>query len=500
MIRLLFLHIILIVVIFQINCQEIEIANLNSNPILTLRIKSCKIQTGNVYIIHPINTTNLELTINSLTNLAYKKINNHLSEIVKLKIKLLYSNFIQIQPRKRLARSLNLIGTTWKWISGSPDAEDLHIINTTLNNLIESNNQQYKVNEQIGKRLESLTRAVNKVIESKHENQIILNEIETITTIINIDLINKILEEIQDAILWTKISVANSKILTTQEIHTIRVLLEDQGVYTDLPDEALNLVQPKIAVNHETLLYILRVPKLEREESAILQIHPLNNNNSMIRKYPTHLIKSSHGLFTTTKPDEFIQRSSYISKYSDQCISSLILGKKSYCTTRRENSTEAQLITDNQLLVTNAKSELLKTDCGPDNRILEGNFLITFYNCTVTIRNQQFSSISRIVQPSIIQGAMYNLIIHHQLEEDDINYLNNKTITNRKMINHVYLKQFTNQLWHWSLFGGLTLSTIITITLAVFALLYYRQTVRYFISKLTKRDPKSSSQNPIEDA
>lgn len=489
--------IIIFVGILRLNCQNIEITNLNTHPILTLKTKSCKIQTGNFHIIHPINITNLELTINSLTNLAYRKINNHLSEIVKLKIKLLYSNFIQLKPQKRIVRSLDLIGTTWKWISGSPDAEDLHIINSTMNELIDSNNQQLKINEQLGNRLASLSNTINKVIESKHENQIILNEIETITTIMNIDLMNNILEEIQDAILWTKVSIANNKFLTAHEINTIKTLLEDQGVYTDLPDEALSLVQPKIAVNGETLLYILRVPELEKDESTIFQIHPLNNNNSMIKHYPRNLIKSRNSLFTTNKPDEYVQHISYIRKYSDSCISKLILGTKSFCTTIRENKTEAQLITDNLLLINNAKSDLLKSDCGPDNRVLKGNFLISFSNCTLSFGNQQFVSLSHTVQPSIFQGAMHNLAIHYHQEEDDLNYVSNRSIINRKMIDHVYLKQFTHHLWNWSLLGGITLSTTLTITLAIFALLHYRQTVRYFIAKLTK---KEFIQNPREDA
>lgn len=480
--------------------QDLGITNLNKQPILVLKSSTCKIQLGSISIIHPINITNLEITVNHLTNLAHTKINNHLTDIVKLKIKLLYSNFIQLRPpTHRRIRSLNLIGTTWKWISGSPDAEDLHIINTTMNNLIESNNQQYKINAQLGNRLQSLTNAVNKVMERKNDNAIILNEIETITTIMNIDLINKILEEIQEAILWTKVSVTNNKLLSAHEINVIKILLEDQGIHIDLPSEALNLVQPKIAVNENTLLYILRVPQLEKEESTVLQIHPLNINNSMIKHYPTHLIKSKNGLFTTSKPDEYIQQSKYTSKYSDKCISNLIFGRKGYCTTRRDNDTDARTISNNLLLINNAKSDTLKTDCGPDDRVLNGNFLISFSNCNVTFKKLQFVSLEETIQLSIMQGALHNAFMHHQLEEDDLKILNNITITNRRMLDHVYLKQFKNQLWNWSLLGGISLSTVLTICLAIFALFHYRQSIRCIINNLTtskKTNLASSTSNP----
>ena len=59
----------------------------------------CKIQTGNINVIHPINITEIETTVNLLTNVVYQKTNNYLSQIAKHKIKELYSNLVEIRPR-----------------------------------------------------------------------------------------------------------------------------------------------------------------------------------------------------------------------------------------------------------------------------------------------------------------------------------------------------------------------------------------------------------------
>ena len=75
-----------------INSQVLEISNLNNQPILTLRTGSCKIQTGNINIIHPINITEIKITVDLLSTIAYKNSNNFLTHIVKHKIKELYSN------------------------------------------------------------------------------------------------------------------------------------------------------------------------------------------------------------------------------------------------------------------------------------------------------------------------------------------------------------------------------------------------------------------------
>ena len=129
------------------HCQILEISNLNDLPLLTLMTGKCRIQTGNINVIHPINITEIETTGNLLTNVVYQKTNNYLSQIAKHKIKELYSNLVEIRPRDhRGRRSLEPIGAVWKWIGGSQDATDLRIINQTMNELISNNNQQYRIN------------------------------------------------------------------------------------------------------------------------------------------------------------------------------------------------------------------------------------------------------------------------------------------------------------------------------------------------------------------
>lgn len=183
------------------------------------KIGPCKIQTGNIRIKHPINLTDLEIPINQLTNLIYQKQknNNVLNQVGKHKIRELYSNFLQIKPitNKRTKR-WDITGTTWKWIAGNPDAQDLRIIDKSLNQLVSENNHQVKIDTQIGNSISELTSAINQIIGKQHINQIILDEIDVITTILNIDTINKILFNIQEAKIFSKMHVTNSKMLSSK--------------------------------------------------------------------------------------------------------------------------------------------------------------------------------------------------------------------------------------------------------------------------------------------
>lgn len=420
----------------------------------------------------------LENAINTITHFSYENINNELKEIVRLKVKLLYSNFQQLKPKHRTARSLEILGTAWKWIGGSPDADDLRIINTTMNELTENNNKQYRINKQFDHRLRTLTDTINQL--TKEREQVMLNELETIKTIMNIDIINHVLEEIQEAISWTKVSVVSNKILSSPEINSIKTILEDQGVKVELPDEALKLVQPIIAINSNSILYILKIPQLADEEATMLEVFPLSIDNRIIVETPTHLIKTRNKVFKPAKPDEYIQNQ--YREYIDKCTSNLILGRKSDCSTARKNNTTIKLISDGLIIVDNAKGAALSSSCGPDDKLVSGNLLIRFNDCEVTIMNQTFSSktISSTVEP--YWGAVSITEVRWQHHKPMIRQ---DAFENIGTMQHSYLQQF-NSAWNWNLLGGVLVSTIFTLSLAIFVFTFYKRSIRTIADVLPK--------------
>ena len=185
----------------------LQIQNLHENPILLIKTKNCKIQTGVFKIIHPINLTSILDSIESLISIGYRDLVKDvpLANIIQYKTRKLYSNFHQIKPAyHHRARRWDVVGSAWKWIAGSPDADDLRIINSTHSNITDENNLQYQINESINNRLTQLTKAINSIIDRVNSDNAITKEIGIITTIMNIDIIEKTIEDIQDAINWSK--------------------------------------------------------------------------------------------------------------------------------------------------------------------------------------------------------------------------------------------------------------------------------------------------------
>lgn len=263
-----------------------KILNLGNDPIVLIKQNNCKIQTGTVKIIHPINLNQIEESIELMTSKFYTQLTNTnpLNEVVKFRIRKLYSSLYALKPHKtHRRRRWDSLGAAWKWIAGSPDAHDLKIINSTLNDIIDENNQQYRVNRNINNRITQLTQAINEIARSLNNSKAGLDVLQAITTMLSVDVFGELLDNIQEAITLTRVSIINNKILTTREVNVIKSALQDQGVEIAFPDEALQFVTPKIAVKNGDLLYILHVPELENSTSTIMRIFPLIVNNQIIR-------------------------------------------------------------------------------------------------------------------------------------------------------------------------------------------------------------------------
>lgn len=449
------------------------IKNLNDDPVLLHKHKHCWIETGKIKIIHPVNLTSLEknvLVLNKITRVLDSR--NPIAQLAFQKSRTLVSNLRQLKPlQKKRQRRWDKLGTAWKWLAGNPDAEDLRVINSTINTLIDQNNNQVRINKMINNRIEEMTKAINALIEQQAlENKILLQEYDSLTLLLYMDTTNKILEDIQDTIIRTKISLPNNKLLGLNEILIIESILKDQGISVEFPEQALEYVEPKIASRDDLLLYILQVPELQTYPSEIIRITPLIVNNSRIVNLPKFIIKSKSILYTTTKPENPIQTHNYIQSITDRCTYQIITSKSSECDAVEETRTFIDLIADNKILINNGNKIHINSNCGPEDRTLTGNFIISFSNCTLKIGNESF--VSKTLQTNTteeIQGAWSNLFINKNLiEHHNISFINNKIIANRKNMDHISLQQFNHSQWITGIFGGLSTTSVIIVIIIIY--------------------------------
>lgn len=482
----------------QILSQHLEIDDLHQNPILLLKEQNCYIQTGIIKIVHPINLTSLEENVSLFINIS-RKIDKTfpLASLIVRKSRQLADNLYKLKPMKRSRQKRwDIIGKGWKWLAGNPDADDLRIINSTFNSLIDQSNEQIKINEIINERISKITHTINEITSI---NNLLLNETSAISLLISLDTMNGILEEIEDAILRARVSLANSKLLTLKEIFMIETIMNDQGITTNFPEEALSYTKPKIASKTDMLLYILEVPKTN-DHCEIIKIIPLVVNNTIITNTPSYIVKSNKKLYTTNHPESSIQQLHNTKPFLDECIFPIIMGLSSHCSASRTNQTDFFTLPGSNILMNNAKEQYISSNCGPHNRTLTGNFLLHFQNCTIQIANYTFTSEETFSNTVQLTGIFPGLSINKQIiNEQDLSSLSWKTTNNRHRIDHIQLQQFEHRNWLFGLFGGMSTTAIIIITIAI---LCFRRKRVVFTVKYPKfnRSPKQTQKPEVSQS
>lgn len=459
-----------------------SIKYLHNDPVLMIKLSDCKIQNGFDKIVHPINLSSIEQNVLLITKII-RQLDSSLpiAQLATEKSRALINNLRQVKPyNPRRKRRWDTLGSAWKWLAGSPDADDLRLINTTMNELIEQNNQQFIINKMVNERIDDVTKAVNNIIKQQNmENKILIEEYDTITLLLYMDTLNNVLEEIQDTILRSKIALPNNKIITLKEILLIEALLREQGIKLDFPEQALNYVTPKIATKGDMMYYILQTPRLQRLKAEVIQIFPLIVNNTTILHTAQYLVKIGNDFFQTNNPSEFIQKLPDLVPLNDECLLPIMKGTESSCNATRKTNSQVLMITDNKLLINNGFNHLIHSDCGPQNRTLTGNFLITFNNCTLDINGEKFSSREFSTNKSLeIDGAFANLKITLSLtEHKDINEIHNNTIWNRNRMQLISFEQDKQHIWIKSLLSGLSTTAIIMIGIIIYICVRKRKVI-----------------------
>lgn len=456
-----------LILIFYLHLSlTLEIRELKNDPLFLQKLKTCRVQIGNFKIIHPINLTNIEKTIENLNSIASSLSQNktEISNILNFKLTNLNNNFHLLKPKPSRVRRWDALGSAWKWLAGNPDNEDLQIINTTLNQIIDGSNTQITINQEMGHKLQQLTKTMNNVISVADYKIDSIQQLEMLKLVSNIDTINSILQSIQDAIVGARLAIPHSRILSMEEANNVKQILEQQGIRINILEEIFDYAVPKVTTNSETLLYILQIPQMSSDAES-LAIRPLTVQNEKILSHTEYLIRLGRTLYSTTTPLSTVQLANNIEKFNDSCISPLILGRTSTCTVTKNQNSEIKYLTDGKILVDNAKNLNLSSDCGPEDRKLSGNFLLTFSNCTVKLNGNLYTSTEKRSNEKDIEAAFYDVKINKRpLELHNIEKLKEEALTTRAKLQHV----FTNhQIWTWTLCSKTTILTLLILALLV---------------------------------
>ncbi len=484
----------IILTLITTSSSDVQVLDYSKSQLVTIDNGQAKIQNGTFRFIHLIDLEKYEQFLTDTYEEMINQIpNNHLLyPILKHETIQTFEILNALKPSKSIRRkkSINILGTAWKYIAGSPDHEDLEIITNNLENLNKNNNKQVVINKLFEKRINNITHIMNKMINTIRKDEDNITEI-----IINLQnrirLIKEELINIRYAIQWAKENIINSVILSKEELElSINKLKEDEIPFKSA-EEALELSKVNVLNNEMKILYMVKIPLTIKEPFKKIIIRPVKReDNTVIKIEYKEILKGKNSILGIKNECEKYNNMSICKEFNlvdlnkDLCIARIIYSLNSTCsTTNGHHVPTLEEVKQGVILLNRFDGRLVADEI---SQPINGTHVIIFNNSTIKINDQQFSNIEAgtiETIPTILQPI--------PLEKDHIELLSLEALKDLHIKNAdeiSYIKNATFSL------GGLTMTAIPIIIIIIYILKKRSVKIQYVGKEVIKPVQTETSQ------
>lgn len=351
-------------------------------------------QNGTFKIIHSINLDKYRLITHQIETILNDNItdNHPLRPFIKQQLVDINGLLYRLTPN-RVRKSLDFIGSAWKWIAGNPDSHDFQILDQKINNILENNNRQLIINELISNRVSEITNITNEIVKVRREgwNDDIANRMER-----KLMLINKELENTEFAIQWAKANIVNSFILSKTEIDNINEILKGYNIPVYNIDELLSFGTVKIVSNNKEILYILTIPITQTDICKTYLAKPVKYRNVIDKVEYNHLLQCNHDLFAIKKQCKkhydltICNKEMLIELRENSCITNLFKNRVGNCTQiNNEHVPTIEEIGPDLILLNQYQGAI---NVNGEKLLLNGTYLVKYFNNTINIDGHEYYS------------------------------------------------------------------------------------------------------------
>lgn len=398
--------------------------------------------------------------------------NQHmLSPILKIKSRKLHSIFVKLRPTRQ--KRWESLGKAWKYVSGSPDAEDLRMINSTINSLIDQNNRQIIINSALNIRLSNITGAINSLVSFQSNlHDVTVEGFDSINLIFNIDELIDQLGTIEEAITLARFNIPSSRILSTDETTVAQEFLSNRGLGTSLFNDILDISGAYVLFGKNEIIYTLKVPRVKDIEYQLSYIEPVISHGHRIHLTAKYYLKGPNSFLMNNPCTK--HRNQYVCKNTqlqplEKCIQQLINGDPAHCPMEKVYGQNYIKRVDDANIIVNAEHVILNSNCSGHERKLQGSYLIQFSGCTIKLNGEEYSN-SNTDLPARLYLPTTGIMVTPSkiINKMPLQYLQEFNLEHRSHIEHLNMTA-DNLHWKLHLVGWLsfgTLSTVILILLA----------------------------------
>lgn len=439
-------------------------------------------------MIHKVNLEEIRLNIDYIEKLANElNMTDHLEQTFQFKIRKAHEKLTGFYPRRFKRGLVNALGKVIKFVAGNPDQEDLDLINQNLevleynsNKIIDNQVKQIKINNllqttinKVSKTLRSIKQQID-VYDSKFRK-----DFELINLILNLDILIKTLEDLEEQIIFSKSNQLNKNILSLKDKDYIWNFLKNQELNIKFEEEIYKFIQSIVSLQNNHIVIIIKIPIIEQKQYRLMQLEPININGTRIDT-DIRYVANHQQTFYEQKERCFICDNYY--PVNDECIFNILTNQRARCSTYNQpDQPIIKEISIGTILIDTDKTLHIGDSCG-DSRIISAPTIIETGNCTVTVQNFTFKSNPKTSEQHEYLTPIFGKEIIITKQKTGIDEVHQMNLDNLEEIKNLKLHMTGSQI-----IGGIVIASIVLLPLIIFCFRRYR---RLYKSQLhiTKRD------------
>lgn len=373
-------------------------------------------QIGSFKLVHSINISEYQLALRELQQTIIHKLNpgNPILPFLHYELSQTQLALNKLKLKEKNKRSIDFLGTIWKWIAGSPDHQDLRIINGNLDELSDNNNKQIIINRNVFEAINNLTERANIILKNVRDSELIQNAL-AISVKEKLKILKEELINIEHAINWSKVGILNSFILSEKEVKMLEEKIESNNVEYINIEEALEFAETKIASSIEKIIFIVSLPITNKETCESKLIKPVKKNNVVFKIKYNEILKCNETIVAITKKCKTFNdlkicyKNDVLDITNSKCLPNLLKGRKSYCpTTSGFHIPEIESVIPGLVMLNEFNGTIQVNE---EQINLTGTYLIQYRNTSLKIADQEYS-FTETVQfkplPAIIRAPSIN--------------------------------------------------------------------------------------------
>lgn len=392
-----------------------------SSQVITIPRGNVAIYNEFIYLVHATNLTDYRQIAYESRWFTSKSKNQVVNEnILKQQGEEILHIIRTLEIPKRIARSIDFLGSALKFIAGTPDHEDFELLLTKESMLIENNNRQIRINSDLQNRINEITNLINTL--RGNQTDWILKDEETLLCENLVRRNNHIISQLNRlalSIVLAKSNIINPLILDDEEM--------DQAFNSEqLPFSLSNLLlvsKVKILQSSDVIYYILKVPKVTNF-CQFLKIYPVVHNNSIVKLETTLAAKCSDTFQPLENCNDTLVAKVCKPAHSD-CLGQMLNNNTANCSSESAyHIPSVQKIEEGIIILNNVQPTTIF-----DQRKLEirGTYLLLFRD-SITINDTTYVAKR---EPTYIQP--------HPPKTVSINYLEHHTSLSLPYLHQIYI-------------------------------------------------------------